>query len=79
MPSMNAGLETLIAQFWQFALRLAAQAWGYLQPIYEQAPTSLLLGIVIGLLAAQMLRGFLVVVVVGTLVFFGLNLLGISI
>lgn len=76
---MNDAFSTFLAQFWQFVQPLGVLAWSYLQPIYADAPSSLLVGIAIGLVLSQMLRGFLMVAFVCTFAFFALRMLGISI
>lgn len=57
----NLPIDALLTQTWQMTSPYVSAAWEALQRIYAGAPTPLLIGIVVGLLLARVLRGVLIV------------------
>ena len=76
---MNDALLTFLSAFLQFVRPMGVLAWAYLQPIYADTPSSLLIGIAIGVLISQLLRGFLMAALFCALTFFAIRMFGVSI
>jgi len=75
----NNLLDLQLSQSWQFAAPFVGVAWEMVQRMYADAPTSLLTGVVIGLILSRLLRGALVVVFIASMAFIATRMLGISI
>jgi len=54
-------------------------AWAALQRIFAETPTPLLIGIVVGLLLARVLRGVLIVAGLAAVVFVAVRVFGIAV
>ena len=57
----NLPMEALLTQIGQMVALYVGEAWAALQHILEEAPTSLLVGMVVGLLLAREVRSVLIV------------------
>lgn len=63
-------MDTLLMQIWQMVSSCVDEAWAALQRIFAETLTPLLIGIVVGLLLARVLRGVLIVAGLAVVVFF---------
>lgn len=75
----NLPIDTLFMQVWQMISPYVGGAWAMLQRIYAETPTPLLIGIVVGLLLARVLRGLLIVAGLAAVLFVAVRFFGISV
>lgn len=75
----NLPMDALLAQIWQMASPYVGGAWAALQRIFAETPTPLLIGIVVGLLLARVLRGVLIVAGLAAVVFVAVRVFGIAV
>lgn len=74
----NLPIDALLLQVWQMAPYVGG-AWATLQRIYAETPTPLLIGVVVGLLLARVLRGILIVAGLAAVVFVAARVFGIAV
>ncbi|WP_459203456.1 hypothetical protein ACQVRV_00320 (plasmid) [Ralstonia pseudosolanacearum] len=60
-------MDALLGQVWAMAAPYLGGAWDMLQRAWADAPKSLLIGIVLGLVLARLLRALLIVAGLGAL------------
>ena len=75
----NLPMDALLTQIWQMASPYVGGAWAALQRIFAETPTPLLIGIVVGLLLARVLRGVLIVAGLAAVVFVAVRVFGITV
>ena len=75
----NLPMDALLTQIWQMVSPYVGGAWAALQRIFAQTPTPLLIGIVVGLLLARVLRGVLIVAGLAAVVFVAVRVFGIAV
>ncbi len=75
----NLPMDALLTQIWQMASPYVGGAWAALQRIFAETPTPLLIGIVVGLLLARVLRGVLIVAGLAAVVFVAVRVFGIAV
>lgn len=75
----NLPMDTLLTQIWQMVSPYMGGAWAALQRIFAETPTPLLIGIVVGLLLARVLRGVLIVAGLAAVVFVAVRVFGIAV
>ncbi|MCW5220934.1 hypothetical protein [Verminephrobacter aporrectodeae] len=69
----------MLAQAWAMLASHLGSAWSWLQRIWDEAPVPLLLGIVIGLVLARLLRSLLLVIGLIAVAFVVVRMAGISV
>lgn len=72
-------MDALLTQIWQMVSPYVGGAWAALQRIFAETPTPLLIGIVVGLLLARVLRGLLIVAGLAAVVFVAVRVFGIAV
>ncbi|MCQ6964082.1 MULTISPECIES: hypothetical protein [Betaproteobacteria] len=72
-------MDALLTQIWQMVSPYVGGAWAALQRIFAETPTPLLIGIVVGLLLARVLRGVLIVAGLAAVVFVAVRVFGIAV
>ena len=72
-------MDVLLTQIWQMVSPYVGGAWAALQRIFAETPTPLLIGIVVGLLLARVLRGVLIVAGLAAVVFVAVRVFGIAV
>lgn len=72
-------MDALLTQIWQMVSPYVGGAWAALQRIFAETPTPLLIGIVVGLLLARVLRGVLIVAGLAAAVFVAVRVFGIAV
>ena len=72
----NLPMDALLTQIWQMVSPYVGGAWAALQRIFAETPTPLLIGIVVGLLLARVLRGVLIVAGLAAVVFVAVRVFG---
>ena len=75
----NLPMDALLTQIWQMVSPYVGGAWAALQRIFAETPTPLLVGIVVGLLLARVLRGVLIVAGLAAVVFVAVRVFGIAV
>ncbi len=75
----NLPTDALLTQIWQMVSPYVGGAWAALQRIFAETPTPLLIGIVVGLLLARVLRGVLIVAGLAAVVFVAVRVFGIAV
>lgn len=75
----NLPMDALLTQIWQMVSPYVGGAWAALQRIFAETPAPLLIGIVVGLLLARVLRGVLVVAGLAAVVFVAVRVFGIAV
>lgn len=75
----NLPMDALLTQIWQMVSPYVGGAWTALQRIFAETPTPLLIGIVVGLLLARVLRGVLIVAGLAAVVFVAVRVFGIAV
>lgn len=75
----NLPIDALLMQMWQMVSPYVGGAWAMLQRIYAETPTPLLIGIVVGLLLARVLRGVLIVAGLAAVAFVAVRFFGIPV
>ncbi|AEB87085.1 hypothetical protein ACUXAV_006371 [Cupriavidus metallidurans] len=75
----NLPMDALLTQIWQMVSPYVGGAWAALQRIFAETPTPLLIGIVVGLLLARVLRGVLIVAGLAAVVFVAVRVFGIAV
>lgn len=75
----NLPMDALLTQIWQMVSPYVGGAWAALQRIFAETPTPLLIGIVVGLLLARVLRGVLIVAGLVAVVFVAVRVFGIAV
>lgn len=75
----NLPMDALLTQIWQMVSPYVGGAWAALQRIFAETPTPLLIGIVVGLLLARVLRGLLIVAGLAAVVFVAVRVFGIAV
>lgn len=75
----NLPMDALLTQIWQMVSPYVGGAWAALQRIFAETPTPLLIGIVVGLLLARVLRGVLIVAGLAAVVFVAVRVFGITV
>ena len=75
----NLPMDALLTQIWQMVSPYVGGAWAALQRIFAETPTPLLIGIVVGLLLARVLRGALIVAGLAAVVFVAVRVFGIAV
>lgn len=75
----NLLIDTLLTQIWKMVSPYVGGAWATLQRIYAETPTSLLIGVVVGLLLARVLRGILIVAGLAAVVFVAVRMFGVAV
>lgn len=75
----NLPMDALLLQAWQMVSPYVGGAWATLQRIYAETPTPLLIGVVVGLLLARVLRGILIVAGLAAVMFVAVRLFGIAV
>ena len=75
----NLPMDALLTQIWQMVSPYVGGAWAALQRIFAETPTTLLIGIVVGLLLARVLRGVLIVAGLAAVVFVAVRVFGIAV
>lgn len=75
----NLPMDALLTQVWQMVSPYVGGAWAALQRIFAETPTPLLIGIVVGLLLARVLRGVLIVAGLAAVVFVAVRVFGIAV
>lgn len=75
----NLPIDALLLQVWQMVSPYVGGAWATLQRIYAETPTPLLIGVVVGLLLARVLRGILIVAGLAAVVFVAVRVFGIAV
>lgn len=75
----NLPIDALLTQIWQMVSPYVGGAWAALQRIFAETPTPLLIGIVVGLLLARVLRGVLIVAGLAAVVFVAVRVFGIAV
>ncbi len=75
----NLPMDALLTQIWQMVSPYVGGAWAALQRIFAENPTPLLIGIVVGLLLARVLRGVLIVAGLAAVVFVAVRVFGIAV
>ena len=75
----NLPIDALLTQIWQMVSPYLGGVWATLQRIYAETPTTLLIGVVVGLLLARVLRGLLIVAGLAAVAFVAVRLFGISV
>jgi hypothetical protein len=74
----NLPMDMLLTQVWEMVLLYAGGAWAALQRIYAETPAPLLVGILVGLLLARVLRGLLIVAGLVVVVIVAVRVFGIA-
>ncbi|MFX3569323.1 MULTISPECIES: hypothetical protein [Comamonadaceae] len=72
-------MDAMLTQIWQMVSPYVGGAWAALQRIFAETPTPLLIGIVVGLLLARVLRGVLIVAGLAAVVFVAVRVFGIAV
>ncbi len=72
-------MDALLTQRWQMVSPYLVGACAALQRIFAETPTPLLIGIVVGLLLARVLRGVLIVAGLAAVVFVAVRVFGIAV
>lgn len=75
----NLPIDAMLTQIWQMVSPYVGGAWAALQRIFAETPTPLLIGIVVGLLLARVLRGVLIVAGLAAVVFVAVRVFGIAV
>lgn len=75
----NLLIDTLLTQVWKMVSPYVGGAWATLQRIYAETPTPLLIGVVVGLLLARVLRGILIVAGLAAVVFVAVRMFGVAV
>lgn len=75
----NLPMDALLTQIWQMVSPYVGGAWAALQRIFAETPTPLLIGIVVGLLLARVLRGVVIVAGLAAVVFVAVRVFGIAV
>lgn len=75
----NLPMDALLTQIWQMVSPYVGGAWAALQRIFAETPTPLLIGIVVGLLLARVLRGVLIVAGLAAVAFVAMRVFGIAV
>jgi len=75
----NLPMDALLTQIWQMVSPYVGGAWAALQRIFAETPTPLLIGIVVGLLLARVLRGVLIVAGLAAVGFVAVRVFGIAV
>ncbi|ANC47557.1 hypothetical protein N5D77_24300 [Comamonas thiooxydans] len=75
----NLPMDAMLTQIWQMVSPYVGGAWAALQRIFAETPTPLLIGIVVGLLLARVLRGVLIVAGLAAVVFVAVRVFGIAV
>lgn len=75
----NLPIDALLLQVWQMVSAYVDGAWATLQRIYAETPAPLLIGIVVGLLLARILRVLLIVAGVAAVLFVAVRVFGITV
>ena len=75
----NLPMDALLTQIWQMVSPYVGGAWAALQRIFAETPTPLLIGIVVGLLLARVLRGVLIGAGLAAVVFVAVRVFGIAV
>ena len=75
----NLPMDALLTQIWQMVSPYVGGVWAALQRIFAETPTPLLIGIVVGLLLARVLRGVLIVAGLAAVVFVAVRVFGIAV
>jgi hypothetical protein len=75
----NLPIDALLLQVWQMVSPYVGGVWATLQRIYAETPTPLLIGVVVGLLLARVLRGILIVAGLAAVVFVAVRVFGIAV
>ena len=75
----NLLIDTLLTQIWKMVSPYVGGAWATLQRIYAETPTPLLIGVVVGLLLARVLRGILIVAGLAAVVFVAVRMFGVAV
>ena len=75
----NLPMDALLTQIWQMVSPYVGGAWAALQRIFAETPTPLLIGIVVGLLLARVLRGVLIVAGLAAVVFVAVRVFGFAV
>ena len=75
----NLPMDAMLTQIWQMVSPYVGGAWAALQRIFAETPTPLLIGIVVGLLLARVLRGVLIVAGLAAGVFVAVRVFGIAV
>lgn len=74
----NLPIDQLLTQIWQMVYPYVGGAWEALQRIFNETPTPLLIGVIVGLLLARVLRSMLVVAGLAAVVFVAVKVFGVS-
>ena len=75
----NVPTDALLLQVWQMLSPYVGGAWAMLQKIYAETPTPLLIGIIVGLLFARVVRSLLIVMGLIAVAFVAARIFGISV
>lgn len=75
----NLPMDALLLQVWQMVSHYVGGPWATLQRLYAETPTPLVIGVVVGLLLARVLRGILIVVGLAAVVFVAVRVFGIAV
>lgn len=75
----NLPTDALLLQVWQMVSPYLGGAWSALQRLYAETPTPLLIGVVVGLLLARVMRGLLIAVGLVVVGFVAVRVFGIPV
>ena len=71
--------QEVLAKMWAMVLPYIGGAWEMLQQVWNESPTPVLIGIIVGILLARVARGILIVGAIAVCAIVAVRLFGLNI